>query len=117
MIRGINALEEFLRTYVAGVFGILVDHVEAAERMGAKLVEGTDGREYVVIEGRAYPVLCGDIVPVQTEDWGPESGRCGQIARFDGSCEFHGAERAWWGSLTEREKAAVERAEDERLGV
>lgn len=108
-------LDQMLATYVAGIYGLLVDWVEEAERKGARIVAGSAGRRYVMVGRKAYPVLCGEIVGYQTED-GPETGRCGQrvtVGDF-GTCEVHGAEREYWASLTERERRAIERAEDER---
>lgn len=106
-------IEDFIRVYVGGVLGILVDNVGAAVLLGARTVSGSDGREYLIVGYKAYPVLCGDIVPMATED-GPSDGRCGQRARAEfGQCEWHSSERIWWGSLTEAEKIGVEKAEDE----
>ena len=107
-------LEQLLATYVAGVYGLLVDWTGQAERKGARIVQGSGGREYVLVDGKALPVLCGEIVPWMTED-GPATGRCGQRLTRNGACEFHAAEREWWASLSEAEKAHVEREEDARL--
>jgi hypothetical protein len=114
MIRGITELEGFLRVYAAGILGVLVDHVESAREMGARVVEGSHGRGYVVVGRRAYPILCGDIVRIETED-GPSDGRCGRIAQADGACPVHAAQRDYWQSLSEAERVAVEREEDARF--
>ena len=90
---------------------ILIDHVA----QGARVRIGPSGRAYAVGEkGQAKLIVCGDIVPVMTED-GPETGRCGlPVHRDFGQCERHADERIWWASLTERERAGIEREEDER---
>lgn len=106
-------VQAMLATYVAGIYGLLVDWVLQAEAKGARIVQGTGGREYVIVDGVAYPVLCGAIVPRVTED-GPTDGRCGQRATVDGACAFHAAEADEWARLTERERRGIERMEDER---
>lgn len=112
-IRGVNAAEDLLRAYVAGIVGILVDHVSTAEELGGVLRQGSHGRAYVVIGRKAWPVLCGDFAEYVDED-GPQVGRCGAIATLDYQCAHHGAARAEWLGMSERERAAQERAEDER---
>jgi hypothetical protein len=112
------ALEDFLRAWAAGIIGLLVDQVAAFEAAGGRIVDGSAGRSYALIGIQAYPVLCGDLVPWQTED-GPSDTRCGQRVTRHGQCEWHAAQMDWWRSLTEAEKAAQERreAEDEMAGL
>lgn len=90
---------------------ILIDHVAKDARVRI----GPSGQAYVVSDkGRATLIVCGDIVAVATED-GPETGRCGRPVHRDfGQCAGHAAARIEWQSLTERERAEIERIEDER---
>lgn len=93
---------------------ILIDHVA----QDARVRIGPSGQAYVVGDkGKATLIVCGDIVQRVTED-GPETGRCGlPVYRDFGQCERHADERIWWASLTERERAGIERIEDERAAM
>lgn len=71
--------------------GILIDHVEAAQRAGHVLVRTGSGHGWVrpAAGGRAIRVVCGEIVRIDTED-GPVSGRCGTPVLLDAAvCEGH----------------------------
>ncbi len=47
------------------------------------------GAGWAVVDGVAYPVVCSEIVRVDTED-GPVSGRCGHNAlAATGTCDYH----------------------------
>jgi hypothetical protein len=104
-------MEHFLRHWVAGVYGLLVDQAGAFTEAGGQIVAGSHGRSYAVVGGKAYPLLCGDIVPWQTED-GMSDGRCGKVAVDHGQCPAHAAERDYWQDLSPREQQAIEQAEE-----
>jgi len=63
--------------------GVLADHLGAAEAAGMKVHAPRHGKATYVTGpegGYAVPVLCGEIVPIYTED-GPIDGRCGLDVR------------------------------------
>lgn len=71
-----------------------------------------DGRLIVAIDGKIVPVLCSEVIAVNTED-GPGTGRCGEVLRGDVyACPRHTAEIERWQSMSEAEKAAWERRHD-----
>lgn len=48
-----------------------------------------DGAGWAVIDGRAVPIVCSEVIAVYTED-GPVSGRCGANALgATGTCDGH----------------------------
>lgn len=55
------------------ITGILAEHVSE----DAAIIVDTSGRTFVLAVGDNFPVLCGEIVEIQTED-GLISGRCGR---------------------------------------
>ena len=80
--------------------GVLIDHLDQVpERF---LVD--DGTA-IEVHGERYPVVCGDLIEVPTED-GPISGRCGiQIASRDAAgCPGHDAARREWSEMSELER-------------
>lgn len=91
--------------------GVVSDHVYSVQALpGTRVVEG-DLATWVVDDqagGRAYPVLCGDLVEWMTED-GPTDGRCGLLATDEGACEGHAAESRQWREMSEAERARWER--------
>lgn len=95
--------------------GVVSDHVAWAERVGARIVRGALATWVVDDEasGRAYPVLCGDIVEIDTED-GPIDGRCGLLAvdQDELACEGHAVERRAYLAMCEAERAYLEREQD-----
>lgn len=97
--------------------GVLIDDLDRAVTFGLKVVN-TGTKTWVVGDdpndfGRAYPVVCGDIIGIVTED-GPTDGRCGVPVDGDRwGCTGHADQRDWWQGLTELEKVQVERMEDE----
>jgi hypothetical protein len=48
-------MEHFLRHWVAGVYGLLVDQAGAFTEAGGQIVAGSHGRSYAVVGGKAYP--------------------------------------------------------------
>lgn len=59
------------------------------------------------VDGR---LVCGEIVPVWTED-GPATGRCRRpVLHDDIACPGHADEIRGWRSMTEPERVAWERA-------
>jgi hypothetical protein len=70
--------------------GILSEHRSLAAIAGLrerKLAAGTSW--LVAADGRAFPVLCSELIEVATED-GPVSGRCGALASDPlGMCPGH----------------------------
>jgi hypothetical protein len=100
--------------------GVCSDHMRTAlELPGTRLVEGVLAA-YVVDDaagGVAYPVTCGDLIEIRTED-GLSDGRCGLLAtdREAYQCEGHAAERRAYMALTEAERAHLEREEARLYG-
>lgn len=97
--------------------GIVADHLHIAEQGGAVVRPSSTGSgvEWVVWpDGEADPVLCGDIIRMpMTEDGYRPDGRCGDLATRDGMCEGHAAEMNGWRAMSEVERAAWERRNDE----
>jgi len=80
--------------------GLLIDHLDQVpERF---LVD--DGTA-IEVHGERYPVVCGDLISVPTED-GPVSGRCGtRIASRDAAgCPGHDAARREWSEMSELDR-------------
>lgn len=70
--------------------GLLSEHLDLFRRAGGvhRPSNGT-GAGWAVVDGRAVPVVCSELVRVDTED-GPVSGRCGNNALdATGTCESH----------------------------
>lgn len=70
--------------------GLLSEHLDLFVRAGGTHRPSRSlGAGWAVIGTKAYPVVCSEIVRVDTED-GPVSGRCGAnaLART-GTCERH----------------------------
>lgn len=67
--------------------GVVVDHVESFVQAGGSVRPTRSGGLWAVLpDGRAYKVLCGEIIPVATED-GPSDGRCGlPVVAATGRC-------------------------------
>lgn len=86
-----NSVDDFVGVYGNGPFrqGIISEHVPAAARAG--LTYRALSRSGIIVdpEGRTAPVLCSELIRVDTED-GPVSGRCGALANLDGVCDRHG---------------------------
>lgn len=93
--------------------GVLIDNLNRAEAAGMKVhtmairqyVTGPDG-------GASFPVVCGDIIAVWTED-GRMDGRCGlPIVPGRGACEGHADQQEAWRGQCEAEVIAWEREVD-----
>lgn len=94
--------------------GVLDEHVYLLPE--DRIREGTNVRWVITDDGKAWPVLCGHLIPVVTED-GPTDGRCGQPADKDrGACDGHADEMDHWRSLSEPERAYWEREQERMYG-
>jgi hypothetical protein len=113
MHRNPSAPEQVLSGVAGGPLGVLVDHVETWVRVGGTTRPSPSGGTWAVApDGRAYPLLCGDIVERDyPEGEGKYTDRCGAVAR-DGACEFHANQRDHWLSLSEAEKIEIEIQEE-----
>lgn len=93
--------------------GVLIDNTDRFVAEGGSIRVGRHATWAVMLNGKAFPVVCGALVEVATED-GPLSGRCGRDVEGDrGACGSHADERDEWMSMGERERCAWERAHDE----
>lgn len=70
--------------------GLLSEHLELFRRAGGThRPASSDGAGWAVIDGKAVPVVCSELIRVDTED-GPVSGRCGANALdATGTCYAH----------------------------
>lgn len=71
--------------------GVLSEHLDLFVRAGGthRPSKGAGAGWAVMEDGRAVPVVCSEIVRVDTED-GPVSGRCGANAlAATGTCGYH----------------------------
>ena len=70
--------------------GVVVDHVEMFVAAGGTVrpAASGSGASWAVVDGIAYPVVCGELVAIRTED-GVTDGRCGSPATVDGCCAGH----------------------------
>jgi hypothetical protein len=91
--------------------GLLSDHVGLALDLGFRVVTLSHTRRLVCEDGLTFPVVCSEIVMVDTED-GPIDGRCGLVADLDGFCEPHAAQVSEWRAMSELERALWERTND-----
>lgn len=68
---------------------LISEHLDLFRRAGGTFRPGNVALGWAVVDGKAYPVVCSEIVRIDTED-GPVSGRCGTpaLART-GTCEAH----------------------------
>lgn len=109
-------LDQFIGSYGQGwKVGLISEHVPAFLAAGGTVRQASRGGHWAVVDGRAYRVLCSELVQVETED-GPISGRCGQVALVEGSCEAHAEEREQWMALSEAERRFYEQQDcDDRL--
>lgn len=106
--------EQFLSAYGhRWVTGVITEHLEAFVAAGGvvRQARSGSGAAWAIVGRKAYPVLCSDLIPVQTED-GTISGRCGILAVRHGSCENHAAEADTWLAMAEIERKAWERDRD-----
>ncbi len=103
--------EDFLGSYgVDYRTGLLAEHADLFVQAGGKTLTTGSGRTWAFVgTGVATPVVCGDIIQINTED-GPESGRCGLPTLRDGACAAHAVQHDDWRAQSEAETVAWERA-------
>lgn len=71
--------------------GLLSEHLDLFVQAGGEFRPGASRLGWAVVDRKAYPVVCSEIVRIDTED-GPMSGRCGAPAEADhGRCDSHAA--------------------------
>ena len=98
---------------VVGRRSLLIDHTDLFAAAGGTIRVGRHATWAVLPGGKAVPVVCGDLIPIQTED-GPSDARCGANVVGDlGACAGHAEERQEWRAMSEPERAAWERSRDE----
>lgn len=70
--------------------GVLSEHLALFQSAGGvHRPSQHGGAGWAVIDGRAVPVVCSELVRIDTED-GPQSGRCGANALdATGTCDAH----------------------------
>lgn len=68
--------------------GLIGEHLDLFIAAGGTFRAGSARLGWAVVEGVAYPVMCSEIVRIDTED-GPVSGRCGRPALASFVCEAH----------------------------
>lgn len=104
--------EQFIGSYGSDwKWGVLFDHLEAFDAAGGEVrgASSGTGRVWAIVDRRAYPVVCGELIRVDTED-GPISGRCGLPIEVGPSCEAHAELIAQWQAQSEAETVAWEAA-------
>jgi hypothetical protein len=110
--RNPRTAEDLLAGIAGNPLGLLVDDIATFEAVGGTIHQAASGFLWAVLpDGRAFPTTCGDFVERYSED-GPYTDRCGALARAEGACEGHAAQRDSWLAMTEAEKLAVEMAEE-----
>ena len=88
---------------------LVVDHTDLFVAAGGRIHVGLHATWAMVPGWQAFPVVCGEIVRIDTED-GPISGRCGCNVVGDlGACQGHAEERDGWLAMDESERCAWER--------
>ena len=96
-------------SHVVGHASLVVDHTDLFEAAGGTIRVGLHATWAVLPTGQAFPVACGDLVPIRTED-GPSDARCGLNVVGDlGACQGHAEERQGWLDMDESERCAWER--------
>lgn len=95
--------------------GLLSEQVDLFTAAGGVVRPSLSGAaDWAVLpDGTAYPVVCSEIIRVDTED-GPVSGRCGSLATDAGCCDDHAEIVAFWRGQSDAETAAWERDLDAR---
>ena len=101
--------EQFIGSYgPAYRSSLVIDHVDLFEAAGGTIHVGKHATWAMVPGWQAFPVVCGDIVRIDTED-GPTDGRCGRNVVGDlGACQAHADERQGWLDMDESERCAWE---------
>jgi hypothetical protein len=92
--------------------GVLIDNTDRFIAAGGHIRNGVTAMWAVMADGIAHPVVCGEMVRIDTED-GSITGRCGcNVIRDFGACDYHAAIIAEWREQSEAETVAWERARD-----
>jgi hypothetical protein len=91
--------------------GVLSEHLHMVpENLVRRLASGT---LVVNVDGSAVPVVCSELVRLNTED-GPVDGRCGGRVTASGyACEGHERQLAEWHAMSEMDTMIWERRQDE----
>ena len=104
-----TSLDEFIGAYgPRHREGLISEHTWAFEKAGGTIRYSTSGtgRQWALVPSgkgeKAYPVVCSEIIKVDTED-GPTSGRCGEPAMRLGACERHAEEIESYMAMSERD--------------
>ena len=109
----VHPAEKFIGAYGPSYrSGVLVDHADAFVAAGGRIRHGKHAVWAVLPSGKAFPLVCGELVRIDTED-GPISGRCGRDIARAGACEMHADERQGWLDMSEAERCEWERSHDE----
>lgn len=99
------------------IASLLSERLEEFLSAGGRLYATKTGFLWAVVrDGRAYPVVCSELVVIGTED-GPIDGRCGVPVAggaLTGLCEGHGAVVSHWRQMDELERREWELLEDRR---
>jgi len=117
-MRGPNDIHFSVHARDGCVDGVITDHVYRALDAGYVVRVAASGRTYVhpAAGGTAVPVLCGEIVPVLTED-GWTDGRCAlPVMNNERGCPGHEPQIAAWAD--ERSEQYVDdRADENEYGL
>ena len=82
---------EFVGAYGQnGRWGVISEHMDLFQRAGGDIRRAYTHAGWAVVEdGRAFPILCSEVIRIETED-GPTSGRCGNFSiAGKGICTAH----------------------------
>lgn len=101
-------------SHLVGRRSVLIDHTDLFVAAGGTIRVGKHATWAFLPKGAGIPVVCGDLVPVHTED-GMSDARCGlNVVGNRGACEGHADERDYYMAQSEAERAFDERQRDEQ---
>src|SRR5262249_6140128 len=108
--------DDYIQGYGQGwALGLLSEHEASFLAAGGRVRTSASGhRRWAILpSGETHPVVCSELVEVWTED-GRMDGRCGGPVAGDGwACEGHATEMEGWRAMSEADKLAWERRQDE----